>query len=62
MNELSLLISGGIGLFSIIIAIMIYFQLSTLNKNQVKTNILLSKIYKQSGGKLSENDINSLNK
>lgn len=62
MNELSLLISGAIGLFSIIIAIMIYSQLSTLNKNQVKTNILLSKIYKQSGGKLSEHDINTLNK
>jgi hypothetical protein len=41
---------------------MIYSRLSTLNKNQVKTNILLSKIYKQSGGKLSENDINTLNK
>lgn len=33
---------------------MIYSQLSTLNKIQVKTNILLSKIYTQSGGKLTE--------
>jgi hypothetical protein len=61
MNELSLLISGAIGIFSIIITIMIYSQLSTLNKNQVKTNILLSKIYKQSGGKLSDEDIKKLN-
>jgi hypothetical protein len=61
MNELSLLISGAIGLFSIIISIMIYSQLSTMNKNQVKTNILLSKIYKQSGGKLTDKDIETLN-
>jgi hypothetical protein len=40
---------------------MIYSQLSTLNKNQVKTNILLSKIYKQSGGKLSDEDLKKLN-
>jgi len=62
MDETALLLSGAIGLFSIIIAIMIYSQLSTLNKNQVKTNILLSKIYKQSGGKLSDIDVDKLNK
>lgn len=62
MNELSMLISGSIGLFSLIMAIMIYFQLSTLNNNQVKTNILLSKIYRQSGGKLNNEDLKTLNK
>ena len=62
MDETTLLLSGAIGLLTIIISIMIYSQLSTLNKNQVKTNILLSKLHKQSGGKLTDKDIETLNK
>lgn len=50
------------GVIYVVLIVVFYLILSSINKNQLKTVYMLKKIYEKDGEKLSDTDLKFLNK
>ena len=61
MENLSLVLTLG-GVIYVVLIVVFYLILSSINKNQLKTVYMLKKIYEKDGSKLSDADLKFINK
>ncbi|MCF8324009.1 MAG: hypothetical protein K9I84_03545 [Leadbetterella sp.] len=61
MENLSLILTLA-GLIYVVLIVVFYLILSSINKNQLKTVYMLKKIYEKDGSKLSDADLKFINK
>lgn len=61
MENLSLILTL-VGVIYVVLIVVFYLILSSINKNQLKTVYMLKKIYEKDGAKLSDADLKFINK
>ena len=61
MENLSLILTLA-GIIYVVLIVVFYLILSSINKNQLKTVYMLKKIYEKDGSKLSDADLKFINK